>query len=56
LSGTVLNQKQVITKVTKDSSGVENYPTILQAKFVELKNKILLVVCTTKGIYVSFFL
>lgn len=56
----VLNQKQIISKISKDgksaaSGATDGCPTLLQTKFVEFGNRSVIVVCTTKAIYVKFY-
>ena len=54
----MLNNKQIISKISKDgksaaSGSTDGCPTLLQTKFIEFENRAVLVICTTKAIYVN---
>jgi hypothetical protein len=58
LENNPLNHKQIISKISKDgksasSNSTDACPTLLQTKFVDLSNRTVLVICTTKAIYVN---
>lgn len=66
-SSAELNQKTLLPKIAKDqvsgssssatAASTENsiYPSIVQAAYVDVAKRAILVVCTTKGIFVSIF-
>jgi hypothetical protein len=58
LENNVINNKQIISKISKDgksaaTGATDGCPTLLQTKFIEFSNKSVLVICTTKAIYVK---